>query len=617
MNLKSIESKTDLFFISLSILIYLIINYFFHVDIIGVWESVSVYSSLEPGSDTILGNIQISADTTGGHGIGYPLILFSQYFAKIFTISFSSLKYIFLIYSIFFLIFYYYSIKYFIDSYTAFFSLILIIINPYFLFMSTMVISQQFTLTLIFLNILLFIKFEKNKSMFMFFLLSTSISLLLMNYILGRYLLVVIIFYFFFKSIYKKSFTKEIIIKNTFLFSKFIIFSLFLLIIIFPPNLGILFSKNLFLPFSALLKGGESVLYESNFLEIIFLNIKYITNTFFLNFNNHYDFNIINGEPTKVFPIISTFLFIYGFFLSLKNKNLILFNLLFITLFILIIFSNSIIEDGKLVNTSISVYRIYILIPILIIFVSYGLKKIAEYFFKNFKRNQIVKILMMFLLIILSFKNIINSETKYNEIEKKYSTNNNLPIDFFDKNNKHYKFRVEMDYHMKIRTLSMKLANFIENQKTTDKSNPQYFYFNINEDLKFMKYPPRLKNDSVTKYSKHVFYTLYLNDIGNENYTYIYKTEDEMSLFKKIESYKYIEEAKIEDSIDKIIAKKIVNFLKSLINFSQTEESYKIYKVNLNNNYKNIILYNEKEYLFAKNILGVDVRIINLSDLIR
>ena len=274
MNLKSIESKTDLFFISLSILIYLIINYFFHVDIIGVWESVSVYSSLEPGSDTILGNIQISADTTGGHGIGYPLILFSQYFAKIFTISFSSLKYIFLIYSIFFLIFYYYSIKYFIDSYTAFFSLILIIINPYFLFMSTMVISQQFTLTLIFLNILLFIKFEKNKSMFMFFLLSTSISLLLMNYILGRYLLVVIIFYFFFKSIYKKSFTKEIIIKNTFLFSKFIIFSLFLLIIIFPPNLGILFSKNLFLPFSALLKGGESVLYESNFLEIIFLNIK-------------------------------------------------------------------------------------------------------------------------------------------------------------------------------------------------------------------------------------------------------------------------------------------------------------------------------------------------------
>ena len=135
--------------------------YFFQVDIIGYWESVSVYSSLEPGSSPIFGNIQIAADTTGGHGIDYPLILLSQYFAKIFTLSFSSLKYIFLIYSTVFLIFYYYAIKYITNSSIAFFSLLLLIINPYFLYMNTMLISQTFTLALVFLNILLFIKFEK------------------------------------------------------------------------------------------------------------------------------------------------------------------------------------------------------------------------------------------------------------------------------------------------------------------------------------------------------------------------------------------------------------------------------------------------------------------------
>jgi len=615
MNLNYLKLKIDLFFILISITFYLIVNYLFHVDIIGYWESVSVYSSLEPGSNPILGNIQISADTTGGHGIDYPLILLSQYFAKIFTLSFSSLKYIFLIYSILFLIFYYYSIKYFINSFIAFFSLILIILNPYFLYMSTMLISQTFTLALVFLNILLFIKFEKNKSITIFLLLSASISLLLMNYILGRYALLIIILYFFLRTIFQNSFNKDIIVKNIFLYSRLIILSLFLLLVIFPPNLGILFSKNLFFPLSTLQQGGETILYESGIFEIIFLNIQHVINTYFLNFNFNYSFNIINSEPSNFFPLISIFFFLIGFFIALKKKDLILFTLIFLSLFTLIIFSNSIIEEGNLISTSISVYRMYILVPIMIIFICYGVQEISGYFFKILKQNQIVKMCIMIILIILSFHNIIKSDNNYEQIKDSYLIANNLSKKFFDKENKNYNFRIALDYHMKIRALSAKLVNYVESKKM-NKTSPQYIYLNLNTDLNFMKYPPRLKDDNITKYSQHVFYTLYLNDIGKEIYTYLYNTNDEMSLLKKIKDYTNVQEEKLENSIDKVIAKKIANLFANLINFSHAEETYKEYKVDFNDNHKNIILYNKEEYFFVKNILGVEPITINMSDLI-
>ena len=52
---------------------------------------------------------------------------------------------------------------------------------------------------------------------------------------------------------------------------------------------------------------------------------------------------------------------------------------------------------------------------------------------------------------------------------------------------------------MKIRTLSTKFINYLES-KENDKTNPQYIYLKLNKDLNFIKYPPRLKNDKITKY---------------------------------------------------------------------------------------------------------------------
>ena len=138
---------------------------------------------------------------------------------------------------------------------------------------------------------------------------------------------------------------------------------------------------------------------------------------------------------------------------------------------------------------------------------------------------------------------------------------------------------------------------------------------NIDTNLVFLKYPPRLKNDDITKYSKHIFYTLYLNDISDENYTFIYHEKDEVSLKKKIESYLNVKDEDIKGSTDKLIAKKIANLLKKIITIDYKKDNYKIYKVNYFNDIKKIILFNEEEYLYVKDILGLDVHTIRASTL--
>ena len=432
-----------------------------------------------------------------------------------------------------------------------------------------------------------------------------------MNYILGRYILLITILYFFLRAIKQNFFSKQIIIQNIFSYSKLVLLSLFILIVIFPPNLGILFSKNLFLPVSALQQGGETILYESKILEIIFANIKHIINTYFLSPISNNDFNIINSEPSNFFPLASTLFFLFGFFIAFKKRVLILFNLIFLNLVILIVLSNSVVEEGNLTSTSISVYRMYMLVPIMVIFISYGIQEISNYLFKNPKYNQIFKLSIMIILIIFNFQKIIKSDKHFNQIKNSYFLENDIMKKFLDEQDKNYEYRLALDYHVKIKSLSNKLINLIENKDI----NTQYIYLNIDKNLVFLKYPPRLKNDDITKYSKHIFYTLYLNDISDENYTFIYHEKDEVSLKKKIESYLNVKDEDIKGTTDKLIAKKIANLLKKIITIDYKKDNYKIYKVNYFNDIKKIILFNEEEYLYVKDILGLDVHTIRASTL--
>ncbi len=607
--------SNNIFKIGLIILFYLVFFYYYHVETLGYWESVSAYSILKPNSYPLVGNIQIAADTTGGHGISYPFILISKYFAKIFTISFSSIKYIFICYSVLFLIVFYLSVEYFIDTLTAFFSSLLVILNPYFLYMGSMLISQQFTLTFIFLNIFLFLKFEKNNSKLFFFLISLSISLLLMNYILGRYIVLINILYFFFRSSIKTNFNQIILLKNIKTYLKIILISLVLLIIVFPPNFGVLFSKNLFFPFTTLKIGGETLLFDSKIYETFYLNIKHVINLYFLNFDRNYDFNIINSEPINFLSIFSLFFLFFGIFKSLKNKNLILFNSIFFIILVLVFLSNSIIEKGEITSTSISVYRMYFLFPFIVILISYGVKELIDLFIKNKKINENFKITIFIILTLVSFWGIFSSNSNYKLIQNHYQVKNFLdetsPLEKIEG----YKYMNSLDYHMKIRSLSKQIISQIERKNKNLDSVKQYFYLIFDKDLKFLKSPPRLRDDNITKYTKHIFFTLYLNDIGKGKYTFIYKANDEITLSSKIREYKN----KINDevnSLDKKIAKKIANLLNDFVYVPEKIEKYKTYKINYFNNYEYVILFNEEEYLYAKNILGLKINEIYISKLL-
>ena len=160
--LKTISNtiRIDTSIIILIILFYLIISNAFQINVIGFWESVSIYNTLEPGSYPPLANIQVRGDTTGGYGLGYPLIILSKYFGKFFTLSYSSLKYLFFVYSSFFIIFFYIFVKNLLGRTVSITSLLFLILNPYFIYMSTLITAQQISLTLIF-GLLYFI-FEFN-----------------------------------------------------------------------------------------------------------------------------------------------------------------------------------------------------------------------------------------------------------------------------------------------------------------------------------------------------------------------------------------------------------------------------------------------------------------------
>ena len=149
------HKRADSIIVFFIILFFLLIYFIFRSNVIGYWESVSIYSILEPNSYPPLPNIQIRADSTGGQGLGYPLLILTKYLSNFFTLSFFSLKYLYLIYSCFFLILFYFFIKKISDRYVSIFSLIILIFNPYFIYMSTFISAQQITLVLIFLLLFL------------------------------------------------------------------------------------------------------------------------------------------------------------------------------------------------------------------------------------------------------------------------------------------------------------------------------------------------------------------------------------------------------------------------------------------------------------------------------
>ena len=74
-NINFLQKRSDSIIVFFIILFFLLIYFIFRSNVIGYWESVSIYSILEPNSYPPLPNIQIRGDSTGGQGLGYPLLI--------------------------------------------------------------------------------------------------------------------------------------------------------------------------------------------------------------------------------------------------------------------------------------------------------------------------------------------------------------------------------------------------------------------------------------------------------------------------------------------------------------------------------------------------------------
>ncbi len=599
--------------IILIILFYLIISNIFQVNIIGYWESVSIYNTLEPGSYPPLANIQVRGDTTGGYSLGYPLIILSKYFSKFFTLSYSSLKYLFFIYSSLFIIFFYNFIKNLLGRTVAIVSLLLLILNPYFIYMSTLITAQQISLTLIFGLLIFIFEFKKNFSNKTLIFASIFTSLLLMNYIYGRYLLIFILVYVFVSLILEKKISEKKLSETFFGFFKLIFLSVSLLIIFYPPNIGLLLSKNLFIP----LVDGEISIFESNIFEIFLLNLKYIFNTFFLSSDSDLYFNIINGEKVRIFNYYSLIIFLVGFLLSIFDKKLLLINSILLFLIILISLSYSEIIDGQIVSTSISVYRIYLLVPFLFIYVGYGVFKISNYFSYSGSKKNLFIVLLLFSLGLTNLIHLNNSNNKIINFEK--NVNYFLYQEKFKikKIDKVEMVNLENDYHFKLWSISKKMYQLLRKDRETN-NNLEYIYLKKDIDLNFKKMPPRIRNIDTHKYSLHIFNTLYLNEFGDLKFSYLYKSKEKNTLKKKIKDYARSNIKYELKHLDKITAQIIAKILNKyfLPESSPNNSEYSEANISYFKKPKFIIIHSQDEYDFVKIKLKKNIKTILLSELI-
>ena len=108
---------------------------------------------------------------------------------------------------------------------------------------------------------------------------------------------------------------------------------------------------------------------------------------------------------------------------------------------------------------------------------------------------------------------------------------------------------------------------------------------------------------------------LQFGDNGNLEYTWSENNKEKLLQLSFQINEINVKDEDIKGSTDKLIAKKIANLLKKIITIDYKKDNYKIYKVNYFNDIKKIILFNEEEYLYVKDILGLDVHTIRASTL--
>ena len=460
---KSIEIL--LIFIFFTVLYFFLFFYKNHF-LIGRWESGVIYDSFMPTSELLLPSIQIAGDTVGYHGTGYPLLKISKFFSMLFVQDTITIKILPNVYGILTLILFFKIIFEKFGIKVAYCSTGLFLTNYYFQVMHGLLIAPPLTLLLIFFCIDRFNHFD-NKKFSSYFLAAVASSLLCMNYIIGRYVLIIIFFYFILDENF--SFGKKIKIINfkkvKDLF-KIILFMILILTVIYPPNLSILFSKEIFFPTFA---SGESASFElKDIYQTLIQNLIYIYNLLIVgNYNEINIFDLTFGKIFKISPKIFIFFFLIGIFSSLKQKNYFFFYILFFSIFFMSLMSHVDLNKLResLPSSTMSSFRVYSMVPFYFLFSSVGILFVTEKVMNYFKMKRSYSFIFITLLILFNALSFIKEKTVF------YNYVASINIDF---NQSVISKGKSADFQDRLNQIYfLKLSKYV--QEKINSENKQYF----------------------------------------------------------------------------------------------------------------------------------------------
>ena len=518
-------TRTNFYYLFLFVSIYFFLLFFKNPLILGDWESNTIYFILHPPADPLILTIQEAADTVGNLGIGYPLLGISKVLSKLFVTNIFTIKAINIFYGLLSLYLFFKIIVKNHDIHIAYLATGLYLTNFYFQALHLSLVAQPVCILLIFFCIMTFqnLDFEKPKS---YLLVIISSSLLLMNYIIGRYLFIIILIYFsclYFLQNRNKIFDKYNLLKETVLkFLLLFFITIIFLIIINPDNFHTIISLDIFDPPHN--RGERFELLQLNVLDYFIFNINFIYNNYILGpLYNPNSFLINYSVPHPLIHKYLLIFFLIGFIFSIRNKS----NYLYYLIFFTIIFLSSLsINDFdapiiRQISNSVFSYRLYILIPFLIFFISKGIIFFINYLNIFFKKKILNTNIIVFLFIFFGFILNINEKVNYNNLIKEIKSKGLTNI----KTNKNFSnfYPTDILYHLYMKELASEISDTINNSKSlqykkNEKNNLIYIFIDENDYSFNFKTPYGVEPEH--KYMRPIFLNLYLNQTDGNIYEY-------------------------------------------------------------------------------------------------
>lgn len=552
------------FFLILYLFLFIYRNYY----LIGLWETNVIYNSFIPNADLLLPSIQKVGDTVGLHGLGYPLLGISKYFSKIFLQNTITIKLLSNIYGILSLILFFKIIFEKFGIKAAFCSTGLYLTNYYFQAMHGLLIAQPLTLFLIFLCVDRFNHFDEKKFS-SYFLVALSSALLCMHYIIGRYVLIILFFYFVLNQDYFTNKMKKFIdIDKLVSLIKIILFTILILVIIYPPNLLMLFSKEMLLPFTAV---GEHTSFEiREIYKSILTNFAYIYQFVIIGVPDEIGaFNLMLGMPFNISPKIFIFFFLVGIFSSAVQKDSFLFYILFFSILFLNLMSYTYPNLPLEISTTLSSLRLYILVPFYFFFSSQGILFIIEKLVTKLKIKKNYNFIFITLLILFNASSFMKEKNAY------YNYVKNIKIDFSKQaktvpNPEHMYFKLRKNLHYN-QIYFFKVSQYVTDQIYINEKKSK------NQKIKFLYLDEEYFTPSYYSYGGGIptkgdkyYFPMFLSFYLNHKFTtgYLVNEKDKNFWLKKIAVI-----LKNKDEFDRIVNTKsseivmALKFLRSFNNF--------------------------------------------------